>query len=75
MTEMPRLDGDEVKTTESQFKIYQCRTCGFVYDEQAGAPEEGLPPGTRWEDVTDEWICPACGATKADFDMVEIDRA
>lgn len=59
--------------TSAGFKIYQCRTCGFLYDEAAGAPEEGLAPGTRWEDVSEDWICPACGTQKSDFDMVEID--
>ena len=40
--------------------------------EEAGAPEEGIPPGTRWEDVPDDFICPDCGVGKEDFEMVEI---
>jgi rubredoxin len=54
-------------------KTYQCRTCGFIYYEAEGLPEEGIPAGTKWEDVPDDWICPMCGTPKADFDMVEID--
>jgi rubredoxin len=36
------------------------------------SPEEGFPPGTRWEDIPDDWECPDCGAAKVDFDMVQI---
>jgi len=54
------------------FKTWQCRTCGYLYEEALGAPEEGLPAGTRWSDVPNTWICPLCGTPKADFDMVEL---
>ena len=47
--------------------------CGFLYDEAEGLEEEGIAPGTRWEDVSDDWVCPDCGATKEDFEMVEVD--
>ena len=53
-------------------KTYQCIVCGFVYDEAAGMPEEGIAPGTRWIDIPDNWECPDCGVAKADFEMVEI---
>lgn len=60
-------------TTETKpFLVWQCRTCGFMYEEEYGAPEEGLAPGTRWADVPDTWICPSCGTKKADFDMIEL---
>jgi len=55
-----------------QFKQYECLICGWVYDEAAGSPEEGIKPGTRWEDVPDDWVCPDCAATKDQFEMVEI---
>lgn len=48
-------------------KQWQCMFCAFVYDEEKGWPEEGIPPGTRFEDIPDDWCCPECGATKADF--------
>ena len=38
-----------------------------------GVPDEGIPPGTRWEDVPETWTCPDCGTTKDDFEMIEID--
>jgi rubredoxin len=61
-------------TTESQvqFKTWMCLICGWVYDEAAGLPDEGIAPGTRWEDVPMNWTCPECGARKDDFEMVEI---
>ena len=53
-------------------KIWLCVLCGFLYDEKDGWPEDGIEPGTRWEDVPDTWECPVCGATKDDFEMIEI---
>ena len=46
---------------------WTCLVCGFVYDEAAGLPEDGVPAGTRWAELPDDWICPECGAHKADF--------
>ena len=54
------------------FKVWQCRTCGYLYDEAEGDPGEGLAPGTRWADLPAHWICPLCGTPKADFDMIEL---
>ena len=51
---------------------WQCMVCGFVYDEAKGLPEEGIAPGTSWDDIPDDWVCPECGVGKEDFDMVEI---
>lgn len=48
-----------------------CRACGHVYDEAAGDPDGGLAPGTRFEDIPDDWACPLCGVTKADFEPYE----
>jgi rubredoxin len=53
-------------------KKWQCVVCGFIYDEVAGLPEEGIAPGTRWESIPDDWACPDCGVAKADFEMVAI---
>lgn len=52
---------------------WQCVICGFIYGEAAGLPEEGIAPGTRWEDVPAEWVCPDCKVPKADFEMIAID--
>ena len=53
-------------------KTYVCNVCGFVYDEAAGRPEDGIAPGTKWADIPVNWTCPDCGVSKADFGMVEI---
>lgn len=53
-------------------KTWMCLICGWVYDEEAGLPEEGIAPGTRWEDVPPNWVCPECGARKEDFELIEI---
>ena len=53
-------------------KTYICIVCGFVYDEAAGRPEDGIAPGTLWADVPESWTCPDCGVAKADFEAVEI---
>ncbi len=53
-------------------KTYMCLICGYIYDEAEGDPEDGLPPGTRWDDVPLSWRCPDCGAGKEDFEMVEV---
>ena len=65
-----RNDMTAIETTA--YKTYMCLICGFIYDEAAGLPEEGIPPGTRWEDVPVNWVCPECGARKEDFELVEI---
>ena len=44
-----------------------CDACGYIYDEALGDPDSGLPPGTRFADIPDDWVCPLCGVTKADF--------
>ncbi|GJL81685.1 MAG: hypothetical protein DHS20C01_13190 [marine bacterium B5-7] len=55
-----------------EYKTYMCVICGYVYDEEQGAPEDGLAPRTRWEDVPATWRCPDCEATKEDFELIEI---
>ncbi len=49
-------------------KQYVCSVCGYVYDEAAGAPDDGLAPGTLWADVPEDWVCPLCGAAKTEFE-------
>lgn len=53
-------------------KKYMCLICGFIYDEAAGLPEEGIEPGTKWEDIPLSWRCPECGSGKEDFEMLEV---
>ncbi|PHZ84594.1 FAD-dependent oxidoreductase [Paremcibacter congregatus] len=53
-------------------KKWRCLVCDLIYDEAEGWPDDGIAPGTRWEDVPEDWACPYCGVGKEDFDMVEI---
>ena len=48
--------------------LYICRACGLIYDEAKGDADSGLAPGTRFADIPDDWACPLCGVTKADFE-------
>jgi rubredoxin len=59
-------------SSEAPFRTWMCLICGWIYDEGAGLPDDGIAPGTRWEDVPIAWTCPECGAQKADFELVEI---
>ena len=53
-------------------KKWKCIICGFIYDEAVGMPEDGIAPGTLWFSIPEDWSCPDCGASKADFEMVEV---
>lgn len=53
-------------------KKWLCIICGLIYDEAQGWPSDGIAPGTAWEDVPDDWLCPDCLVGKADFEMIEI---
>ena len=53
------------------YKKWECVACGYIYDEELGDEEEGFPPGTRFEDIDDNWYCPDCGATKEMFVEIE----
>ncbi|MFX1764460.1 rubredoxin [Paraburkholderia sp. A1RI-2L] len=57
--------------SDQALKQWVCVICGWVYDEAAGAPDDGLAPGTRWTDVPDDWRCPLCDVGKEDFALVE----
>ncbi len=50
---------------------YQCSICGHVYDPVEGDSEAGIAPGTSFQDLPDDWVCPNCGAPKSDFEPYE----
>jgi rubredoxin len=49
------------------FQRWECVLCGFMYEEALGLPQDGIPPGTRWEEMPEDWTCPDCAAVKSDF--------
>ena len=61
---------NEAVATATAYRTWMCVVCGFIYDEATGLPEEGIAPGTRWEDIPETWTCPDCGVTKDDFEMM-----
>ena len=60
-----------MKAGQDTKQLYICRACGLIYDEEKGDPDSGIAPGTRFEDIPDDWECPLCGVTKTDFEPFE----
>ncbi|KAI3601070.1 Rubredoxin-domain-containing protein (plasmid) [Cupriavidus necator H850] len=58
------------QASSNEFKQWVWIICGWVYDEADGLPEDGIAPGTRWEDIPADWRCPECDVGKEDFAMV-----
>lgn len=56
---------------EANKQLYQCIVCGFIYDPEEGDPDSGILPGTKFEDIPEDWVCPVCGVTKQDFKPID----
>ncbi|MFA5528363.1 MAG: rubredoxin [Peptostreptococcales bacterium] len=52
-------------------KKYECSVCGYVYDPEVGDPDNGVAPGTAFEDIDDSWVCPVCGVDKSAFEEIK----
>lgn len=52
-------------------KKYICDPCGYIYDPAEGDPDSGIAPGTAFEDIPEDWVCPICGVGKEDFSVYE----
>ena len=73
---MPQAAGPSMSTAgqtraEPGITRWVCEPCGFIYDPEEGDPDSGIAPGTPFEDIPDDWMCPICGAGKADFRELE----
>ncbi len=66
-------DGEGTRTKKESKKMakYRCQICGYIYDPEEGDPDSGIKPGTPFEELPDDWVCPICGAGKEDFEKVE----
>jgi flavin reductase (DIM6/NTAB) family NADH-FMN oxidoreductase RutF/rubredoxin len=64
----PTYVQDEPAATPQAAARYVCSVCGYVYDPVKGDPDNGIAPGTKFEDIPDSWICPICGADKSKFE-------
>ena len=49
---------------------YKCKVCGYIYDPAKGDPDSGQAPGTKFENLPDDWVCPLCGAPKSEFEKI-----
>jgi rubredoxin len=52
-------------------KKYKCTICDYVYDPAEGDPDSGIAAGTAFEKLPDDWVCPVCGASKEDFEVIK----
>lgn len=52
-------------------KKFICNDCGYIYDPALGDPDNGVTPGTAFEDIPNDWVCPLCGAEKSEFSEAE----
>ncbi|MBP7050852.1 MAG: rubredoxin [Phycisphaerae bacterium] len=50
---------------------YKCVLCGYIYDPAVGDPDNGVEPGTSFQELPDDWVCPECGADKSEFEPVD----
>jgi len=62
---------EEKKEEKPGMAKYQCTVCGWVYDPELGDPDGGIKPGTPFEEIPDDWVCPVCGAAKSEFERIE----
>ncbi|CAB3764693.1 hypothetical protein LMG29739_04411 [Paraburkholderia solisilvae] len=54
-----------------EYKSWVCLICGWIYNEEEGLPEDGIPAGTRFAAIPEDWRCPLCDVSKAEFAVVE----
>ena len=64
----PTTGGLAGRGADISWRQFICKACGLIYDEAKGDADSGLAPGTRFDDIPDDWACPLCGVTKADFE-------
>jgi rubredoxin len=62
---------EQSPTKEKKMDKYICKVCGYIYDPDAGDPDSGITPGTSFEEIPDNWVCPLCGVGKDQFDKME----
>lgn len=58
------------KLKEGEKEMYKCMACGYVYDPEIGDPDSGIAPGTKFEDIPEDWVCPLCGVGKDMFEKI-----
>jgi len=66
-----KAESKKVLGSNEKMKKYVCSVCGYVYDPAEGDPDNGINPGTPFEDLPEDWVCPVCGASKDQFEVEE----
>ena len=61
----------EEKKEAPEMAKYRCTVCGYIYDPELGDPDGGIKPGTPFEEIPGDWVCPVCGATREEFEREE----
>ncbi|HDN85414.1 MAG TPA: rubredoxin [Candidatus Aerophobetes bacterium] len=64
----PTYIKEEKKKEKGKMIKYKCTVCGYIYDPEKGDPDSGIKPGTPFEELPDDWVCPVCGASKDAFE-------
>lgn len=67
----PTYIKEEKEKEVKKMEKYRCTVCGYIYDPEKGDPDSGIKPGTAFEDIPDDWVCPICGAAKSDFELAK----
>jgi flavin reductase (DIM6/NTAB) family NADH-FMN oxidoreductase RutF/rubredoxin len=62
---------EEKKEERGKMAKYRCTVCGYIYDPEKGDPDGGIDPGTAFEDLPDDWVCPICAAAKGEFEKLD----
>jgi rubredoxin len=62
------FNGNDLRRGGDSMDKYVCTICDYVYDPEIGDPDNGISPGTSFEDLPDDWLCPVCGVPKSDFE-------
>jgi rubredoxin len=63
--------GYRAELKEIKMSKWECLACGYVYDPEVGDPDNGIEPGTAFEDLPDDWVCPECGVDKSMFEKLD----
>lgn len=61
----------EERTVSTKMAKYVCTVCGYIYDPEVGDPDGGIAPGTAFEDIPDDWVCPECMVPKDMFERMD----
>ncbi len=67
MNEVPATEGND----ELMMDVWKCTVCGYIYDPEEGDPDHGVKPGTPFEGLPEDWVCPECGAGKDMFEKLD----